>query len=523
MHIQVLIGSVAAVLLVQFLVPTLLRRRDRLDSVPWPVTTSFLAVILGPTIGWPVLFYSGFTPSWAATPRVNVIGKWTYLTVALVTVVGLCLMASHFIGTSARGHSRRRWTWTVAIDAIIILAVVPGAIGSAQLADPHASGLVPSNLLYLGNLFDALPQFLDWLLLAIAIVVLVSLPEKPDPRPVVRRIAIPIMLLILYWNSTWLYLPVTLALGLVALAKLVFPLRLAYVSPHTSPPATALKKALAAWRRAEFAANQRQALAAGSSDALRDTLIKDGSAGYAKGFEALVSTQNELAEQRDRWQEDARAYKVEAFDHEGEPLDKQTAFMGAITGTLLAIVPISVLLLTTHPIPGWSGYPVLDFLGGTAWRVFQWTVLGWSIGYFLPLIRGKNGAEKALWILAAGVIVTLPMDVLSNDGRDWTQELIYDLELFSFLMIVTVILCDLMVLKAAGMRAAAWVQVHNWRFVVTLSTALLAAIGTAAVTFLSTAATDIGHHTFSVFTGPGNTVGVITGSSNAPTGSPKSP
>jgi hypothetical protein len=36
------------------------------------------------------------------------------------------------------------------------------------------------------------------------------------------------------------------------------------------------------------------------------------------------------------------------------------------------------------------------------------------------------------------------------------------------------------------------VQVHNWRFLVSWSTAVLAAIGTVAVTFLSTAATDLG-------------------------------
>jgi hypothetical protein len=151
---------------------------------------------------------------------------------------------------------------------------------------------------------------------------------------------------------------------------------------------------------------------------------------------------------------------------------------------------------------GGSRYPVLDFLGNTAWTLFLWPGLGWFVGYFLPLLRGKNGAEKALWVFIAGVGATLPMHALWYDGRDWAQALIWDLEFFSFTLVAAVILCDFRALRAAGMRAADWVNVHNWRFVITWSTALLAAVGTVAVTFLSTAATDIGHQTVTVITRP---------------------
>jgi hypothetical protein len=68
------------------------------------------------------------------------------------------------------------------------------------------------------------------------------------------------------------------------------------------------------------------------------------------------------------------------------------------------------------------------------------------------------------------------------------------------MIVTTVILDDLTVLKAAGMRATDWTRVHNWRFVVTWSTAVIAAIGTAAATFLSTAATDFSHQTVTVIT-----------------------
>ncbi len=93
------------------------------------------------------------------------------------------------------------------------------------------------------------------------------------------------------------------------------------------------------------------------------------------------------------------------------------------------------------------------------------------------------------------------MNLLWLDGRGWQNALIYYLELFAFLLIIGIILCDLMALNSAGMSLSAWTQVHNWKFLVTWSTAVLAAVGTAAATFLSTAATDLGHETVTVVTG----------------------
>jgi hypothetical protein len=45
------------------------------------------------------------------------------------------------------------------------------------------------------------------------------------------------------------------------------------------------------------------------------------------------------------------------------------------------------------------------------------------------------------------------------------------------------------------------VQVHNWRFLVTWSTAVIAAIGTATAAYVSTAATDLGQQTVTAVTG----------------------
>jgi len=76
------------------------------------------------------------------------------------------------------------------------------------------------------------------------------------------------------------------------------------------------------------------------------------------------------------------------------------------------------------------------------------------------------------------------------------------------LVIIGVIVGDLLALFSADMSPLAWIRVHNWRFLVTWSTAVLAAIGTVAVTFLSTAATDLGQQATTAVIGqnvPGST------------------
>jgi hypothetical protein len=279
----------------------------------------------------------------------------------------------------------------------------------------------------------------------------------------------------------------------------VVPARLAKAH-RTLKPGKAIRLTLQAWRNADFADSQRQEIL-GNGDDLRKALLKAGApAAYDRTFHLLSRAQNRLGEQHDTSQRTARTRLTEAFDHQGELPDPRTGLWGALAGALLGLVPGGILLLATHPASAWSGYPVLDFLGFTAWILFTWPALGWAFGYFLPYIRGRNGINKALWIYAAAG-ASLPMNLLWLDSHDWKTMAIYYLELFAFLVIIGVILSDLMALKSAGMSPLAWIQVHNWRFLITWSTAVIAAIGTAAATFLSTAATDLGQQTTTAVTG----------------------
>jgi hypothetical protein len=299
-------------------------------------------------------------------------------------------------------------------------------------------------------------------------------------------------------DYTWLYLPVTPLLGLLVLTW-ALPARQATLD-HTLEPGEAIRMTLRAWRNADFADSQRQQLLGNADDVRKGLLSTEPSASGYRTFFTLARAQNRLADRRDTWQRTARAHLREAFDHQGEPPDPAAGRRGAIAGALLGLAPAVMLFLKTRPAPGWSGYPVLDFLGFTAWIVLIWPALGWAMGYFLPFIRGRNGTTKALCVYIA-VGASLPMNLLWLDGSEWRITAIYYLAAFAFLVLVGVIIGDLIALISAGLSPLAWVQVHNWRFLITWSTAVIAAIGTATATYLSTAATDLGQQTATAVTG----------------------
>jgi hypothetical protein len=491
-NVHVLAGTVA----VTVLIPVLLRWLiGRWRAVTWLASAAMVAVALAATIAWPLLWYGGFFTS-PLSLQVNAKGKWIYLTVAVLAVAGLCIMSWRVVRALMGQYCWWRPAVPAIVSVVIAAAVLPDAVVKAQLANSHAPGSVPSDLF---GLFDASPQLLDWLLLGLAITVVVLLSAAPDLQPA-RRIALPIALMLLYWNDTWLYLPVTMLIGLLLLTWQVLPRELAEAHPRTpeetlSNTKAALRRAVARWRGADFVAGQRQTLAAGSADALRELLDKHDQEHYRRGAKALADTQEKMAKEHDSRQRAARAAKARAFSHAGDMPDRQAGWHGAIAGAVLGIIPAAVTVITSQPPSGGSGYPVLDFLGGTAWNLFSWMALGWFIGYFLPLIRGGNGTEKALWLFLAS-LAALPNSVIWDNRHDWALDTAGYVQLFVFLIVTTVIVCDLRTLKKADMGPADWVRVQNWRFIVTWSTALVAAISTAAVAFLSTVAADFTNQAF---------------------------
>jgi hypothetical protein len=501
-------GTILVTALVWILSRTLFGRSDVTSSL---VSAGVLIVVLGAAIIWPVLYFNGWTPSWDSVAHVNVFGKWIFLVVVVLTLLGFWLLV--FRAVSELSIARRsRITLTLGIAIIIAVVVLPDAVTNVQLADPHGSNLTPENLI---GLFETLPDLIDWLLLALAITVAMSLPTTSAARPLARRILLPISLLLLYSNDKWLYLPVTLVIGLVMLSWLVFPRRLAEAAPWTQTSAQAIADSIAAWRQADFIAEQRRALASDGGRALID-LVKQKSSDYAEHIESLTEVQDHLACERDRLQNNARELQAAAFEQRGRAPDRCTAVYGAVLGTILGIIPALITLLTTQPPLSTSGYPVLDFLGNTAWNLLEWTGIGWLVGYSLPLMRGRNGSEKAFWLFIVSIGADVPMQIIWNDSSNWIQYLIWSLELLLFLMLTAICLCDFRTLYSTGRHLGDWFTVQNWHFMVTWSTALLAALGTAMVTFLSVAATDLSNQAFN---GSGSPASVTTTSNSGNQGS----
>jgi hypothetical protein len=298
--------------------------------------------------------------------------------------------------------------------------------------------------------------------------------------------------MLLYWSDRWLYLPVTAIAGIFLIRWLMMPSELTHVVPCNKAPETWVQDASTGWRQAEFVAGQQQALAASSTDALRDSVLNGKTDGFQSCLARLATAQDELAAKHFAYQCAARSAKDEAFSHKGAAADLGSAAIGGITGAVLGVIPAAVTLHTSQPIAANSSYPILGFFGVTAWHVLTWAGLGWFIGYFLPLIRGANGAEKAMWIFIAGAVASLPASLIWSDAHDWVTTLVNDLEFLVFLMVVTVIVCDLRIVWRAGLRPTDWGRVHNWRFVASWSAALIAAIGTIAITFATTTVTGLG-------------------------------
>ena len=474
------------------------------------VAPFFVAAVLFSAQFAPVLYYGG---SYIATDpgrvHVNVIGKWLYLILPVAILLALVVVAVKMIWTSV--HGPWRWWLSVAASSILAAAILPDAISDSQVLSGHQAGKAPFYFFAGNSLIDALPALMSWLFVGLAIGALCSIRESADKRMEIRGVGVAMLLVLLFRvSSSWMYLPVSVVLGYLAIRYVVMPARLAQEGAGRMTPPQAIHYALSAWRRAELADNQRQQLTSNSADALRDVLIKDGPVHYDRSFDALLQAQRNLDRRYGRWQNLARDATVTAFSHQGNLPSKKMAREGFFVGVIWTVVSGAIQLLASAPLAPSTSYPALDFFGGNGGLLFIWPLLGWCVGYFLPFIRGKDGVQKALWFSLPVIAAAVPLQLLWDDTTGWLNVLVYDLELFSFLMVSAVVVSDLLVLRAARMRLKTWVQVHNWRFVVSWSSAVLAALATAAATFLSTAATTVTQQTFTSGT---------TQSTSAPTAS----
>ena len=460
------------------------------------ISVAGLAILLTASIVAPILTFQKFTGDHFHEPHVNLSAKLIYLMAALLLVGGLSIMSYRIVQSLGYGPLKSRLTWAV-ISIIIVVTIIPDIVENSRITAAHAQG--PSVSAFFGLIFS-LPQLLDWLVLALAVTVVMTLPERTDSWPCARHIAIPVSLMLLYANVTWLYIPVTLIAGAIAVTVLVLPRRLTKVRSSRIELGQALDDAIDARRRAGLAADQSQRLNARAAT-MPEHPHNPKSLSYEEIFESLAVQQGFLAKEKAEQKAKAQDFRAKAFGGQGWPPDKTTAKKAALLGICLGIIPAAISIITRQNIPSDNPYFFLHFFGGAAWGILIWPLLGWFIGYFRPIIRGSSGMVKALWIILAYLIGALPMDIIWNSPNAWLNFLV-NLSVFgSFTLLSCVVICEIMPLRAAERNVAGWLKVNNWHFIVGWSTALLAALGTAGVTFLSTAATDLSHQTVTVVTG----------------------
>src|SRR5262249_17430493 len=145
----------------------------------------------------------------------------------------------------SRQRSRAAQAFAAAVvAAVTLVAIVPDAVSESGVAGLHAAGMVPLDLF---GLLDSVKQLLYWLFLLLAIAVTVRLPPSPRARAAARDMALPSAVVLLYWFDTWLYLPISVIVGIFLIRRLMMPVELTREIRPSAEPETSIEDASAGW------------------------------------------------------------------------------------------------------------------------------------------------------------------------------------------------------------------------------------------------------------------------------------
>jgi hypothetical protein len=114
-------------------------------------------------------------------------------------------------------------------------------------------------------------------------------------------------------------------------------------------------------------------------------------------------------------------------------------------GTLLSVIPVAYLIwgtLTALPKNGSDPINTSYVLSQIVTEIVRWTLTGWLYGLLLPLIPGRVGPVKALWLSSAWFLASAPVAIVdiwtgAGQGRVW---LFPGLQLLLFLTALSVLM-----------------------------------------------------------------------------------
>ena len=133
-------------------------------------------------------------------------------------------------------------------------------------------------------------------------------------------------------------------------------------------------------------------------------------------------------------------------------------------GTLLSMIPVAYLIwgsLTALPKNGSDPINTSYVLSQIVTEIVRWTLTGWLYGILLPLLPGRVGPVKALWLSGAWFVASAPVAIVdiwtgAGQGRVW---LFPGLQLLLFLTALAVLM-DLSTVHAWAGGQQSWAE--NW-------------------------------------------------------------
>jgi hypothetical protein len=133
-------------------------------------------------------------------------------------------------------------------------------------------------------------------------------------------------------------------------------------------------------------------------------------------------------------------------------------------GTLLSVIPVAYLIWGTLTALSKTGSDPVNtsyVLSQIVTEIVRWTLTGWLYGLLLPLLPGRVGPVKALWLSGAWFVASAPVAIVDDwtgagQGRVW---LFPGLQLLLFLTALAVLM-DLSTVNAWAGGQQSWAE--NW-------------------------------------------------------------
>jgi hypothetical protein len=445
------------------------------------VATGATIIMLLTTMFWPYALYTTINGD------ENYVGKWIFLVGALFVVFGVARLISRTIKAfysmrSQPGGIRRIWI-EASLVSFLLVATVPSAVSVSEVFSPQKTG---QSALGLFALTDGLMSWTDWAILAGTIPVLVAL-HRSHSFETTRRLLVALMIIVLFRNDTWLYVPITVGLGFLLIANLNLPRRDGNSSrPLRRNPYSAIR----CWQDAAALEQESQILTADTISS-RVQKIADGHASVEelgkerwKMREARLGIDSEMRERVRR----AQIMRDIALGDRGGSPEPRMAVAGGIIGAILGIPLVTLAFMNYDVIFG--DYPILDFMGSQAWSLSYWGMLGALVGYARPILRTSRGMFKVCLLVLVMTTAQLPFQILWGSASDWRLFELWIVQNAAFLVLL-VMLLDIYTIVHAGLRVRDWIEVQNWRPFATFGTAALLAVGAAGSAFLVGAAGEL--------------------------------